>query len=37
VRGEIPPGATPIERALSGDRFLSAAPARGWAIERHVG
>lgn len=37
VRGEIPPGATPIERALSGDRFLSAAPARGWAIERDVG
>ncbi len=36
VRGEIPPGATPIERALSGDRFLSAAPARGWAIERDV-
>ncbi|MEW6216161.1 MAG: saccharopine dehydrogenase C-terminal domain-containing protein [Candidatus Bipolaricaulota bacterium] len=37
VRGEIPPGATPIERALSGDRFLAAAPARGWKVERSVG
>ncbi len=37
VRGGIPPGATPIERALSGDRFLAAAPARGWKVERSVG
>jgi lysine 6-dehydrogenase len=37
VRGEIPPGATPIELALSGDRFLAAAPARGWKVERSVG
>lgn len=34
VRGGILPGATPIERALSGERFLAAAPARGWGIER---
>jgi len=34
VRGEIPPGATPIERALSGDQFLAAAPARGWTVDR---
>ncbi len=37
VRGEIPPGATPIERALSGERFLTEAPARGWRVERSVG
>lgn len=37
VRGEIPPGATPIERALPGDQFLAAAPARGWKVERSVG
>lgn len=36
VRGEIPPGATPIERALPADLFLAAAPARGWRIERSV-
>lgn len=36
VRGEIPPGATPIERALSGQQFLAAAPARGWTVERFV-
>jgi len=36
VRGEIPPGATPIEKALSGERFLAAAPARGWLVERSV-
>ncbi|MCX7750949.1 MAG: saccharopine dehydrogenase NADP-binding domain-containing protein [Candidatus Bipolaricaulota bacterium] len=33
VRGEIPPGATPIERALSGTRFLALAPSRGWRVE----
>ncbi len=37
VRGEIPPGATPIERALPGARFLPEAPARGWRVERSVG
>lgn len=37
VRGEIPPGATPIERALPGDRFLAEAPARGWRVEQSVG
>jgi lysine 6-dehydrogenase len=36
VRGEIPPGATPIERALSGEQFLAAAPARGWTVDRSV-
>lgn len=37
VRGAIPPGATPIERALSGDRFLAASPARGWKVEWSIG
>ncbi|GAB4305946.1 MAG: saccharopine dehydrogenase family protein [Candidatus Bipolaricaulota bacterium] len=37
VRGEIPPGATPIERALPGDRFLAASPARGWKVEWSIG
>lgn len=36
VRGEIPPGATPIERALSGDQFLAACPARGWTVDFSV-
>ncbi len=36
VRGEIPPGATPIERALSGSQFLAVAPARGWTVDRSV-
>jgi len=36
VRGEIPPGATPIERALSGERFLAEAPPRGWHISSSV-
>lgn len=36
ARGEIPPGATPVERALSADLFLVAAPARGWTVERSV-
>lgn len=36
VRGEIPPGATPIERALPGERFLSLAPSRGWEVARSV-
>lgn len=36
VRGEIPPGATPIERALSGEQFLAAAPARGCTVGRSV-
>jgi len=36
VRGEIPPGATPIERALSGEQFLAAAPARGWTVEHSL-
>jgi lysine 6-dehydrogenase len=36
VRGEIAPGATPIERALSGERFLAAAPQRGWHIATSV-
>jgi len=37
VRGEIPPGATPIERALPGARFLAEAPARGWKVEWSIG
>lgn len=36
ARGEIPPGATPIERALSGERFLTEAPHRGWRVEHYV-
>lgn len=36
VRGEIPPGAIPIERALSGERFLLEAPLRGWRVEHYV-
>lgn len=34
--GEIPPGATPIERALPGERFLALAPSRGWKITPSV-
>jgi len=34
VRGEIPAGVVPVERALPGARFLAAAPARGWHIEQ---
>jgi len=36
VRGEIPPGTTSIERALSGDQFLAACPARGWFVDHSV-
>lgn len=36
ARGEIPPGATPIERALPGERFLALAPSRGWKITPSV-
>jgi lysine 6-dehydrogenase len=36
VNGEIAPGATPIERALSGERFLAAAPQRGWHVATSV-
>ena len=32
VKEEIPPGATPIERALSGERFLPEAARRGWTV-----
>jgi lysine 6-dehydrogenase len=32
VRGELPAGVIPIDRALSGERFLSAATHRGWEI-----
>ncbi len=36
VGGAIPPGATPIERALSGRQFLALAPSRGWEVARSV-
>ncbi|MCR4392060.1 MAG: saccharopine dehydrogenase NADP-binding domain-containing protein [Candidatus Acetothermia bacterium] len=36
VRGELPAGAIPIEKALSGDRFLAEAPKRGWTVECSV-
>ena len=36
VQGEIAPGATPIERALSGERFLAEATRRGWHVEHSV-
>jgi len=36
VNGEISPGATPIERALSGERFLAEAPKRGWHVTMSV-
>lgn len=32
VRGEIPPGVVPVERALSPETFLPQAEARGWKI-----
>jgi len=36
VKEEIPPGATPIERALSGERFLPEAACRGWTVHHSV-
>jgi len=36
VRGEIPPGVVPIERALSGERFLPEAARRGWTVQHAV-
>ncbi len=36
VRGEIPPGAWPVESALSAPTFLGLAPARNWQVEREV-
>lgn len=36
VRGQIPPGATPIERALPAQLLLDEAPHRGWSITRAV-
>ena len=36
VRGEIPKGVTPIERALPGERFLPEAARRGWKVEHRI-
>lgn len=36
VRGHLRAGVVPVECALSGARFLEAAPARGWIVERSL-